>query len=59
MTTGTTAYGVTQLQIDGALQTINWAGGDSFANSIMAYTFTMIKTGASTYTVLGSATRYA
>lgn len=60
MSNGGTPYGVTVLQIDGAIQTIRWAGANSTpgTSSVMAHTFTMIKTGANAYTVLGSMTRY-
>jgi hypothetical protein len=61
--TGTTAYTVTTLQIDGGNQTINWVSGAvpaGASNSLVSYTFTAIKTASTpTYTVLGSATRYA
>lgn len=65
MTTGSTPYGVTGLQIDGSNQTIRWSGLSAnltptqYSNTIVSYTFTMIKTSASpAYTVFGSATRY-
>lgn len=63
MTTGANAYTVSTFQIDGANQTVNWVSGvipGGAANSKVAYTFTAIKTSNTpTYTVLGSATRYA
>jgi hypothetical protein len=61
MTTGATAYGVTGVNIDGTGQTIRWVGNITpiqYSNTTTAYTFTLIKTGTSTYTVLGSGTRY-
>jgi len=62
LTNGSTAYGITALQVDSSAQTINYAGGVSPAqipNTITSYTFTIIKTSTTpTYTVLGSATRY-
>jgi hypothetical protein len=61
MTTGATAYGVTGVNIDGTGQTIKWVGNITpiqYSNTTTAYTFTLIKTGTSTYTVLGSGTRY-
>jgi len=61
VTTGSTPYGVTAVQVDGSSRTINWAGAATpaqFANTKLSYTFTLIKTASSTYTVLGSQTRY-
>lgn len=61
MTTGSTGYAVTGITVDGTSQTVNWVGGVTpsvVANTKMSYTFTMIKTAANTYTVLGSATRF-
>jgi hypothetical protein len=63
ITTGATAYGVSNVKIDGSAQTIKWVSGvtpTNIANSIQTYTFTLIKTASTpTYTVLGSYTRYA
>lgn len=63
VTTGTTPYGITNIQIDGSAQTIKWINGIapvSISNSVTAYTFTIIKTASTpTYTVLGSGARYA
>lgn len=61
MTTGSPAYGVTAVQIDGSARTINWAGNtvpNIVTNTTLSYTFTLLKTGSNTYTVLGSQTRY-
>lgn len=61
MTTGGNAYGVVSLQIDGSSKTINWAGNaapNTSTFTTISYTFTIIKTAANTYTVLGSGTRY-
>lgn len=60
MTTGSSAYGVTGVQIDGTSQTIKLAGLlTPIANVTTTYTFTLIKTSTTpTYTVLASATRY-
>ena len=69
----TIAYLVTQLssntfyqsamQIDGTAVTPKWQGGSApsagNATSIDLYAFTIIKTAANTYTVLGSQTQYA
>lgn len=60
--TTTTPYSITGVSIDSVTQTINWVNGyitTPQSSSITSYTFTMIKTAASTYTVLGSATRFA
>ena len=63
MQTGTTPYQVTGLQIDGVSQTVKWVNGAIPAgapNVLTSYTFTAIKTNVTpTYTVIGSATRYA
>jgi hypothetical protein len=63
VTTGTTAFGVTALQVDSVAQTIRWAGGTAptqSTNSTLAYTFNIIKTAATpTYVVLGGMTRFA
>ena len=62
LTNGSTAYGITALQVDSSAQTIDYAGGVTpaqISNTITSYTFTIIKTSTTpTYTVLGSATRY-
>jgi hypothetical protein len=62
-TLGATTYNVSNVQIDGVAQTIKWLNGSIppvIANSLIAYTFTMIKTAATpTYVVLGSGTRYS
>jgi hypothetical protein len=51
------------MQIDGASVTPKWQGGTApsagNATSIDLYAFTIIKTAANTYTVLGSQTQYA
>lgn len=62
ITNGATGYWPSTLQIDGATQTVLYAGGTPTSgnpNSTDGYTYTIIKRGASTYTVLGSQTRYA
>ena len=62
MTNGATPYYVAQHQIDGANITPVWLGnvapnsGD--ANSIDAYTYTIIKIGTSNYKVLAAITQY-
>lgn len=58
VTNGSTAYKHTALTIDGSAQTVKWSGGTApsagNASSIDAYSFTIIKTAANTYTVLGA-----
>ncbi len=61
VTTGSTAYSITDVNIDGTAQTLRWAGNTvpaTYQNTIMSYTFNLLKTADDTYTVLGSATRY-
>jgi hypothetical protein len=63
MTTTAGVYTVTAAQVDGSAQTIKWVNGLApvgVANTITSFTFTIIKiSNTPTYTVLGSATRYA
>ena len=49
------------LSIDGASQTVNWAGGSppSDGSAKDMYVFTIVKTAASTYTVFGTQTKTA
>ena len=58
VTNGSTAYKHSALTIDGSAQTVKWSGGTApaagNASSIDAYSFTIIKTGSATYTVLGA-----
>jgi hypothetical protein len=58
-----TAYIPTALTIDGAAVTPKWLGGSAPAtgtiNGIDAYIYTIIKTAASTYTVLASQNKFA
>lgn len=62
-TNGTTAYYPTIFQIDGTAVTPKWLGGTApsagNASAIDSYTFTIIKTAASTYVVLASQTKFA
>jgi hypothetical protein len=63
LTNGATAYKVDALTIDGSAPTvIRWAGGVSFppgaANSVDTYVFTIVKTAASTFTVLASQSNF-
>jgi len=65
LTQGATQYIVTAVQLDGAAQTVIWAGntrprynatiGNAFTDS---YNFTIIKTGTSSYSVLGGNTAF-
>lgn len=63
LTNGATAYLPTQLQIDGTNITPKYQGGSAWttgsANAIDSYSFTMIKTADSTYTMLTSQTKFA
>ena len=62
-TNGPTAYYNSAVQIDGSSVTPKYQGGTAWtsgnASSIDAYVFTIIKTGAATFTVLASQTRFA
>jgi hypothetical protein len=61
-TQGATGFFQTGFQIDGVSVTPKWFNGapaSGNANSIDAYTYSIIKTAASTWTVLASRTRYA
>lgn len=61
-TNGTTAYYPTQVQVDGGSVTPKWQGGAAptagNASSIDAYSFTVIKTAGSAFTVLASQTQF-
>jgi hypothetical protein len=62
-TTGATAYYQSAMTIDGTSVTPKWQGGTAptsgNASSIDVYSYTIIKTAASTYTVLASQTKFA
>jgi len=64
VTNGGTAYYNNVVQVDGTTSgvTTRWQGGAApttgNANSIDVYTYTIIKTGSATFTVLASQTRY-
>jgi len=61
-TQGGTAYYPTGFTIDGSSVTVKWQNttpGSGNANAIDAYSYTIIKTGSATYTVLGSQTKFA
>jgi hypothetical protein len=65
LATNATAYYPTSIQVDGTTSgvTVKWQGGaapvSGNTNSIDSYTFTIIKTAASTYTVIASQVRFA
>lgn len=60
---GSTAYYPNTFQIDGVSVTPEWQGGsaptDGNPDSIDSYSYTIIKTASSTYTVLASKTQFA
>ena len=63
-TNGATAYYPTTFQVDGSAVTPKWSGGTAptggNASAIDSYSFTIIKTGAATFTVLaGGAVKFA
>ena len=61
MCTGAAGSYFSGLSIDGASQTVNWAGGSapSDGSAKDMYVFTIVKTAASTYTVFGNQTKTA
>jgi len=63
MTQGGTAYYLNTYQIDSSAVTPKWQGGSApnkgNTNSVDNYTFTILKTASSTFTVLASQTQYA
>ena len=56
------AYYLTGISVDGTSQTVNWQGGSAPStpafSTMYAYTVTIIKTAANTYTVLASQTQF-
>ena len=62
-TQGSTAYYFDTIQVDGTTVTPKWQGGEAPTegnpDSIDTYSFTVIKTGASTFTVLAAQTQFA
>jgi hypothetical protein len=62
-TQGSPAYYQTAFQIDGNAITPKWQNGVApaagNANSIDIYSFTIVKTGAATFTAFGSQTKFA
>lgn len=63
VTNGATAYRPTTFQVDGTNITPRWQGGTApsagNANSVDAYTITVLKTAAATFQVFASQTRFA
>ena len=62
VTNSSPAYRISTFQIDGVSVTPKWSGNTvptANTNSIDVYAFTMLKTAANTYTVLGSKTQFA
>lgn len=63
VTNGSTAYYPTAFTIDGTSVTPKWQGGTAptsgNTSSVDSYTFTIIKTGSATYTVLGAQAKFA
>ena len=63
VTQGTTAYYNSVVQVDGATVTPKWQNGSAptsgNASSIDAYSYAIIKTGTSSFTVLASVTKFA
>lgn len=63
VTQGTTAYYNSAVQVDGVSVTPKWQGGIApiagNVSSVDAYSYTIIKTGAATFTVLAAQTRFA
>jgi hypothetical protein len=63
VTQGGTAYYNSAVQVDGSAVTPKWQGGTApaagNASSIDVYSYTIIKTGSATFTVLASLTKFA
>ena len=58
---GETSYLPSSIQVDGVATTILWQGSSelgSLTNSLVAYTYTIIKTAANTYSVFGSQVKF-
>jgi hypothetical protein len=62
-TNGPTAYYNNVVQVDGSAVTPKYQGGTAWtagnSSSIDVYVYTIIKTGAATFTVLASQTKFA
>jgi hypothetical protein len=63
VTNGGSAYYQTGFTVDGSSVTVRWSGANTptqgNANSIDAYSITVIKTANATFTALGALTRFA
>jgi hypothetical protein len=63
VTQGATPYYNSAVQVDGSAVTPKWQGGaaptQGNASSIDAYVYTIVKTGAATFTVFASQTQFA
>jgi hypothetical protein len=63
VTQGATAYYNSVVQVDGSAVTPKFQGGSAWtngnANSIDAYTYTIVKTGSAAFTVFASQTRFS
>ena len=62
ITMGASPYNFAAFRINGVSQTIKWAGGSAptlAQNALNIFTFSIIKTAASTYTVLATWTKFA
>jgi hypothetical protein len=63
VTNGATPYYLTAVTVDGAAQTVRWQSGAApaagFPSSVDAYSVTVIKTAASTYSAFASHTQFA
>jgi hypothetical protein len=59
-TNTTTGWSISSISVDGTAQTVKWVNSVSVGNvnSLDAWTITIIKTAASTYTVLASVAKY-
>ena len=62
-TNGATAYGASAINVDGTARTVKWLNGTGSAptanaSAIDAWTLTIIKTAANTFTVLGSLSKF-
>lgn len=62
-TNGATAYGVSAVNVDGSPRTVKWLNGTGSiptpnASAVDAWTLTIIKTAANTFTVLGSLSKF-
>ena len=57
-----TGYWPSTFQIDGTTRTVKWQGGTTptsgNANSVDAWTYSIIKTASNTFTVFGSQTKF-